>query len=202
MAVTVTLWRGIYTSDEVLEMDTNRLPRHTLLSLLLLVTSAAMLSAQTATSILVRHADRASQERDSPLSARGQERAECLAKTLKDAGITRIYVTEFRRTQQTAQPLSSLIHVEEQKLTAADIAAAAQALRTAPAGSASLYVGHGDTIPKLLDALGARSSPLAEGEFDRMYVLTFRDGKLQTDVELRYCADLGGGTGTMMVPSK
>src|SRR3954447_22788812 len=68
---------------------------------------AILLSAVTvhAQSIfIVRHAERASTDRDSVLSDIGLKRADCLARTLRDAQVKSGFVTEFKRTQQTAEP--------------------------------------------------------------------------------------------------
>src|SRR5580704_2282055 len=68
--------------------------------------------ASAATIILVRHAERISaMSADSLLSPAGEERARQLSAVLKDAQIQRIYVTEVRRTQQTAAPIAERLHL-------------------------------------------------------------------------------------------
>ena len=52
---------------------------------------------------LVRHAEKA-KGKDPVLTAQGKQRAENLAQMLQDAGVTRVYSTDYRRTQQTAAP--------------------------------------------------------------------------------------------------
>ncbi|MGH9668373.1 MAG: histidine phosphatase family protein [Bryobacteraceae bacterium] len=62
--------------------------------------------------ILVRHAERSSaMSADAPLSPAGEERARQLAHVLQDAKVRRIYITEVQRTQQTAQPIASRLHL-------------------------------------------------------------------------------------------
>ena len=69
------------------------------------------------TVFLVRHAERADTTpgaarrwpTDPDLSDAGRARAESLAAALKDAKITAIYTTEFKRTQQTAAPLAKAL---------------------------------------------------------------------------------------------
>src|SRR4051812_14663267 len=66
----------------------------------------------TPTLFLVRHAEKASDGGNDPgLSAAGQQRAQALARMLKDAGIAAIFTTEFKRTQATAAPLAEATHV-------------------------------------------------------------------------------------------
>ena len=52
---------------------------------------------------IVRHAEKATTGGNDPeLSVAGQKRAEALARILKDSQITTVFVTEFKRTQETA----------------------------------------------------------------------------------------------------
>ena len=54
---------------------------------------------------IVRHAEKATTGGDDPdLSLAGQKRAEALARILNDSQITSVFVTEFKRTQETAVP--------------------------------------------------------------------------------------------------
>src|SRR5437660_2661706 len=70
-----------------------------------------LVAAATAqpTIFIVRHGERADASKDSDLSEAGRARAEALAKMLKDANITAIYATEFKRTQRTAAPLAKAL---------------------------------------------------------------------------------------------
>ena len=49
---------------------------------------------------------------DPDLSDVGRTRAQALATALKDAGVTAIFVTEYKRTQQTAEPLAKLLGIQ------------------------------------------------------------------------------------------
>jgi len=112
----------------------------------LLLVFAVCLSAATAQStiFIVRHAEKAGDGGNDPdLSDLGRARAETLANMLKDAGISAIYVTEFKRTQQTAAPLAKALGITVTTLPAKDNAALVAKLR-ASNGNA-LVVGHSDT---------------------------------------------------------
>jgi len=62
--------------------------------------------------VVVRHAEKAANDpKDPDLSPTGQARAETLARMLKDAGVTAIFTSEFKRTQETAAPTSKSIGV-------------------------------------------------------------------------------------------
>ncbi len=131
-----------------------------------------LLSTATAQStiFIVRHAEKADATKDSDLSEAGRARAEALARMLKDANITAIYTTEFKRTQQTAAPLAKALGITVTTLPAENSAALIAKVRTLNGNS--LVVGHGNTIPDLIKALGI-SEPIniAENDYDNLFVV-------------------------------
>src|SRR6187401_201985 len=93
---------------------------------------------------IVRHAEKASTGgKDPDLSVEGQKRADALANMLKDSQITSVFVTEFKRTQETAAPTARALQVSPTVVPANDIGGLIQKLR-ASNGNA-LVVGHGNT---------------------------------------------------------
>ena len=124
---------------------------------------------------IVRHAEKASTGGNDPdLSVQGQKRADALAQILKDSKITSVFVTEFKRTQETAAPTASAAHVNPTVLSANDINALVQKLR-ALNGNA-LVVGHGNTIPDLLKALGITTAvSIPEDDYTEIFVVLAGD---------------------------
>ena len=114
------------------------------------------------TIFIVRHAERADASKDSDLSEAGRVRAEALANMLKDANIRAIYATEFKRTQQTAAPLAKALGI---KITVRPAKATDFALKLRAEHGNALVVGHSNTIPDLIKALGI-SEPITIGEND------------------------------------
>jgi len=139
---------------------------------------------------LVRHADKISEDTDAPLSEAGRRRAECLATTLADAQIDKIYVSDLRRTQQTAAPLANKLHLKPVAMPLSKPADLIAALRSEKAANI-LVVWHGATLPGVLRALGGPNvSPLTESEYDRFYILTMVGGATKSKprfTALRYC---------------
>ena len=133
---------------------------------------SAFLSTATAQStiFIVRHAEKADATKDPDLSEAGRARAEAIVKTLRDANITEIYATEFKRTQQTAAPLAKVLGITVTTLPAKDNVALLAKLRASPGNA--LVVGHGDTIPDLIKALGI-SDPIniAENDYDNLFAV-------------------------------
>lgn len=139
---------------------------------LLLVGPFASMAAAQSTIFIVRHAEKApSSDKDPDLSEAGRARAELLAKMLKDAEITAIYATDFKRTQQTAAPLAKTLGLQAAITPAKDTAALVARLRSLKGNA--LVVGHGNTIPDLLQALGiATPINIAETDYDNLFVIT------------------------------
>jgi broad specificity phosphatase PhoE len=140
---------------------------------LLLFLSALFVTAAAAQSTIffVRHAEKAEGAGNDPdLSEAGHARAESLANTLKDAGISAVFVTELKRTQQTAAPLAKMLHLDPAIVPAKDLAALIAKLR-ASTGNA-LVVGHSNTVPDLIKAFGiATPIQIADGDYDNLFVL-------------------------------
>ena len=148
----------------------------TFCAILLAVGLAAPADAQPHTVFLIRHAERADSApgatpaADPDLSDAGRARAEFLAVALKDAGITAIYVTEFKRTQQTAAPLAKALGLTVRIVTSKSTADLVKQLK-AGRGNA-LVVGHSNSVPDVVKGLGVRA-PVAIGddEFDNMFLV-------------------------------
>ena len=113
--------------------------------------------------MLVRHAEKAAAPKgDVALSDAGLLRAESLAAALADARVDAIVTTQFRRTRETAAPLARNRHLTPVVVPTADnveahARAVAEAVRRL--GPVVLVVGHSDTIPAIIHALGGPKLP-------------------------------------------
>lgn len=135
-----------------------------------LVGLALSSSFSQSTVFIVRHAEKVDDSKDAELSETGRARAETLANIMRHAKIGAIYTTEFKRTQQTAAPLANALGLTVATLPAADQAALVAKLRASTANS--LVVGHGNTIPDVIKALGI-SEPvnISESDYDNLFVV-------------------------------
>src|SRR5881227_1947369 len=124
---------------------------------------------------IVRHAEKATTGGNDPeLSVAGQKRAEALARILKDSRITAVFVTELKRTQQTAAPTAKTAHLSPTVVPAGDTPALVSKLR-ALNGNA-LVVGHGNTIPDLMKALGiATPITIPEDDYTEIFLVSLGD---------------------------
>ena len=148
------------------------------LALLVVLLSAVPAVAQS-TIVLVRHAERAdsapgtspTMAADPDLSNVGRARAESLATALKDAKITAIYATEFKRTQQTAAPLAKALGLTVTIVTSKSAPELIKRLNTTTGNV--LFVGHSNTVPEIIKGLGVTTPvTIGDNEFDNMFLVT------------------------------
>jgi phosphohistidine phosphatase SixA len=140
---------------------------------------------------VVRHAEKVEDgAKDPRLTAAGRARAAQLARVLGDAGLTGVYSTDYRRTRETAGPAAAEDGLEVRIYDPSKPEALAARLR-ARAGR-YLVVGHSNTVPGLVRALGGDPGPeMSEAEYDRLYVVLIGPGGATT-LRLRYGASSGG----------
>jgi len=149
----------------------------------------------TTTVIFVRHAEKAALPADDPaLSDAGQRRAALLARQLVDAdvvpgaGVDAVYSTSFRRTVETAKPVADALNLPLQVYDAADTQTIVDVIIKEHKGKIILVVGHSNTVPEMIANMGASKNvpPIAENEFDNIYLVTIPwFGKTKT-IRLRY----------------
>jgi broad specificity phosphatase PhoE len=122
------------------------------------------------TAILIRHADvTPGGGSDPPLNAAGVARAQELRHVLADARISSIFVSEFQRTQRTAEPLAADLGIVPAVVR--DVGGAVAAIRKLPATAVVLVVGHTTTLPGISAGLGGSSIPAIDlAEFDNLFV--------------------------------
>ncbi|MES2049861.1 MAG: phosphoglycerate mutase family protein [Pseudomonadota bacterium] len=141
--------------------------------------------AWSQTIYLVRHAEKVDESRDPALSLPGQRRAVDLALHLRDAGIKKIYVSEFQRTQKAAEVLATQIKVTAQILPAKEVEKLVAILKSETENV--LVVAHSNTLPDILIALGVVNvTPVADNEYDRLVLLQLRKDEAPSMQVLRY----------------
>ena len=143
-------------------------------------------SAQQAV-IVVRHAEKADQTPDTPLSAAGKTRAKALADLLRAAGVTHIISSEYLRSRDTAAPLADALGLKIEQIPARDLAALSARLKALDPAAIVLVVGHSNTVPPILTTLGwPNKVDLGDGDYDNVFVLTPRPGQPASMVRLKY----------------
>lgn len=165
--------------------------------------AAAPVGLETWSVFLVRHAEKGVDDpRDPRLSAAGKQRAAALAALLAAAGVKRVFSTDFHRTRDTALPLAEQAGVEVELYDPRDAGAIVQTLHGLKHESVAVVVGHSNTTPQVLQALGAPEPTgledssygriLPEDCYDRLYLVHFvrlagsDEARFAGSLELRY----------------
>lgn len=155
-------------------------------SFLLCFCLASLCSCNTTTIYLVRHAEKADSSRDPDLSSAGVSRANRLATLLGNEHIQAIFSTDFKRTIQTAIPLSDKMHLPVQLYSPDTLKAFANMIKHQQINT--LVIGHSNSTISLLDALGLQHSVKIINDIDyfNFFKITKRlSGKLKLE-ELKY----------------
>ncbi len=154
----------------------------------------------TTTVVIVRHAEKADASPNTNLSVAGLARAQALVSVVDEVGVTAAYSTDLCRTAQTAQPaaqaLGLSLFVQQTGSSAAGLGGCTPPIATttsalaAAVGSAEdlaghilaqhrnqavLVVGHSNTVPEIVAALGNGAFDpitITEPEFDGLFVVT------------------------------
>jgi phosphohistidine phosphatase SixA len=124
---------------------------------------------------VMRHLEKADGP-DPALSSTGAANAARLAAWFKGRAKPRaIYVSTTRRARETAAPLAARLGLMPKEYNPADTAALVARVRAEP-GSV-LVVGHSNTVPDVVGALGGtRPAPIADTEYRTVWVVTKAGG--------------------------
>lgn len=160
-------------------------PRWFLISgLTLVLVQVSALAVETpalTTVVLVRHAEKVDSSDDPDLSQAGRGRAERLAQILKKQELGALFVTEFKRTQQTLRPLSEASKVELTRIAASRTRELVQRILQNHQGQVVVVAGHSNTVPEIIEALGgATVEPISESEYDNLFIVTVGRGETKT----------------------
>jgi broad specificity phosphatase PhoE len=142
--------------------------------------------------ILVRHAEKET-GKDPGLTPTGVDRAEALNEVLSYTEVDHVIVTQWQRTQETAEPVLLRGELEAQVVQtdgglARHVSAVAVAVRDRPGEETILVVGHSDTIPAIVAALGGPELPDLEekSEYATLFVLVLPEAGEVRLIRSRY----------------
>jgi phosphohistidine phosphatase SixA len=153
----------------------------------LLFVMAALLLAGCATAepeggkpaiYVMRHLHKADGQ-DPGLSEIGQRCAAALAEQLAGRGLAAIYVSTTRRARETAAPLAARLGLSASDYDPQDTPALAARVRAETASA--LIVGHSNTVPDIVAALGgARPADLTDESYGDIWRVG-RDGTVSAE---------------------
>lgn len=149
-----------------------RWPTRLLVALALASVTLGATAAQAYQGVfVVRHAEKASStDPDTALSMQGEDRALALARFLRNAKVKRVFVSDKKRTLQTAEPLADQHGLEATRVPAVDTPALLKQLKATGADEVVLVVGHSDTIPGILKGLGVKDAiSIRDDQYGRVF---------------------------------
>ncbi len=174
----------------------------TLISSLIGQSANASVTAQedfkVTTVFLVRHAENASEpRRDPPLLETGVARAELLARILAKSKIKNIYTSQFLRTKATGEPLAKQLGLTSvpftlklstsnpREVSAESTKEIVDKIYQTP-GDNALVIGHSNSVPSVIKALGGDAGPIDEKEYDNLFVVTVYGKGKASVTQLKY----------------
>lgn len=156
------------------------------LATVLALACATFAQAQMTTIVVVRHAEKVDSSRDPDLSETGRQRAQLLSDLFRTEKVTALYATEYKRTQQTLQPLAQEQGLEVEIHPASDKQGLVDKILADHVGGLVVVASHSGDVPKIVELLGAGSQPpIAETEYDNLYIVT-RSGETAHAIRLQF----------------
>ncbi len=132
---------------------------------------------------LVRHAEKnTAQSTDDPaLTPCGELRAQNLAVILKNAEITAVYSTNYKRTQQTTKPTANAQKLETIAYDPRNLDQIAMLVLETKKNA--LIVGHSTTTPELAGMLtGKKLEAMDEHIYNRLYKVVITDTRKTVEI--------------------
>jgi 2,3-bisphosphoglycerate-dependent phosphoglycerate mutase len=150
--------------------------KNTIIILLLAISFRAISQEENkiTTFILIRHAEKVGDgSKDPDLKPEGIERANKLISVLRNAAVTAIYSTNYKRTRNTVAPLSKEKGVEVQLYESLSVEAINQMLEKNRGGTI-VVCGHSNTIPWIANQLIGKEEykDFSDPEYGNMLIVS------------------------------
>jgi phosphohistidine phosphatase SixA len=130
---------------------------------------------------IVRHAEKET-GKDPALTPAGNARAGDLMRKLQDGGIQKIYVSQYKRTQMTADSMRIQLKINTVQYTADTLCdnLVNTIMENGDFGKTILIIAHSNTIPQIIRKFGVNDYPygdIPDNEFDNLFVITYKKEK-------------------------
>jgi 2,3-bisphosphoglycerate-dependent phosphoglycerate mutase len=147
---------------------------------------------------IVRHAEkiRGKEAGNDPLlTAVGNLRAGDLMRTLQNEGIQKIYVSQYKRTQNTADSIRIQLKIDTVHYVADTLCdnLINAIMEHSDFGKSILIIAHSNTVPHIIRKFGVTDFPygdLPDDEFDNLFVITYKKEKAKLK-KMKYGAKSG-----------
>ena len=143
---------------------------------------------------IVRHAEKEA-GKDPVLTPAGNARAGDLMRTLQNEGIQKIYVSQYKRTQMTADSLRIQLKINTVQYSADTLCdnLVNTIMENADFGKTILIIAHSNTISQIIRKFGVTGYPygdIPDNDFDNLFVITYKKEKAKLK-KMKYGAKSG-----------
>ncbi len=143
---------------------------------------------------IVRHAEK-EPGKDPLLTAAGNARAGDLMRALQNEGIQKIYVSQYKRTQNTGDSLRLQLKIDTVHYTADTLCdnLISAIMEHSDFGKSILIIGHSNTLPQIIRKLGVTDYPygdIPDNEYDHLFMIMYKKEKAKLKV-MKYGAKSG-----------
>jgi broad specificity phosphatase PhoE len=143
---------------------------------------------------IVRHAEKLSGN-DPRLTPEGNTRAGDLVRTLQNEGIQKIYVSQYRRTQNTGDSMRIHLKIDTVHYAADTLCdnLIYSIMEHWDFGKTILIIAHSNTIPQIIRKFGVLDYPfgdIPDKEYDNLFLITYKNQKAKIKL-MKYGAKSG-----------
>lgn len=143
---------------------------------------------------IVRHAEKES-GKDPVLTPAGNARAGDLMRALQFEDVQKIYVSQYKRTQMTADSMHLQLNIKTVQYTADTVCdnLVNTIMEHRDFGKTILIVAHSNTIPQIIRKFGVTDYPfgdIPDNEFDNLFLVTYKKEKARLK-KMKYGAKSG-----------
>lgn len=147
---------------------------------------------------IVRHAEKET-GKDPVLTPAGNIRAGDLMRVLQNEAVQKIYVSQFKRTQMTADSLHLQLNIKTVPYSADTLCdnLVNTIMENGDFGKTILIIAHSNTIPQIIRKFGVTNYPygdIPDAEFDNLFEITYKKEKAKLK-KLKYGAKSGVSAG-------
>lgn len=157
-------------------------------------TAAAQAEPAATRIFIVRHAEKES-GKDPVLTPAGNARAGDLMRALQQEGVQKIYVSQYKRTQMTADSMRLQLNINTVQYSADTICdnLVNTIMENGDFGKTILIIAHSNTIPQIIRKFGVTDYPygdIPDNEFDNLFLITYKKEKAKLK-KMKYGAASG-----------
>lgn len=147
---------------------------------------------------IVRHAEKET-GKDPVLTAAGNTRAGDLMRALQNEAVQKIYVSQYKRTQMTADSMRIQSGIKTVPYSADTVCdnLVNSIMENGDFGKTILIIAHSNTIPQIIRKLGVTDYPygdIPDNDFDNLFIITYKKEKAKLK-KMKYGAKSGVSAG-------